>query len=151
MPTALDTLTPKQRKFVTAFLGEADRNASRAAKIAGYACAVAVSNRLLRNASIINAIRETDKKADNALILTVEQRKQKLSEIVSTGEDRDKIKAIDVLNKMEPVYINRHEMHFDGMDNEQLNTESAKVMQLDGWVCFPPDHPRVQEARELME
>ena len=144
-------LTAKQQKFISAYLADPDRKGTKAAELAGYGAPHVAATRLLRHAKVIAAIREATARADNAVILNVEQRKQKLSEIVEKGDDHNKIKAIDVLNKMEPVYINRTEMSFEGMDSAKLNAESAEIMKLEGWVCFPPNHPRVQEARELLE
>ncbi len=42
-------------------------------------------------------------------------------------------------------------MHFDGMDNEKLNEESAAVMRLDGWICISPDDPAHARIKEMLE
>lgn len=152
MPQALETtLTPKQRKFLSAYLADPERKGTKAAELAGYGSPHVAASRLLKHAKIIAAVREASAQSDNAIILSVEQRKTELSKIAQHGEDNNRIKAVDVLNKMESVYIERQHVTFDGMDNAKLNEESAQVMALDGWICFPPDHPRAKEARELLE
>lgn len=153
MPKALDTfsLNARQSKFVAALLLDPNRNGTKAAELAGYPNPAVTAHRLIRNSKIKAAIRAADKEATHALILSVEQRKEALSKIIESGEEHNKIKAIDVLNKMEPVYINRHEMHFDGMDNAKLNEESAEIMRQDGWICISPDDPAHTRIKEMLE
>jgi phage terminase small subunit len=152
MPTALDTtLTIKQRKFIAAYLGEADRNEKKAAEIAGYKMARRVAARLLQSAAIQECIAKADEKVDQRLIMSVEERKATLTKIAKNGEDKNAIKAIDVLNKMEPVYVQRVDMQFEGMDNAKLNEESAEAMRSDGWICISPDDPSHARHKELLE
>jgi phage terminase small subunit len=153
MPSVHETtLTIKQRKFLAAYLGEANRNAQESARIAGYKHPRAQANQILKNVAIQKRIEKADERVDQALIMTVEERKVRLTEIAQDGEDsRSAIKAIDVLNKMEPVYVQRHEMNFDGMDVKQLNEESAEAMRADGWICISPDDPAHARHKELLE
>ena len=152
MPRALESnLTKKQKLFVAAFLGEASGNAKRAAELAGYGAANAVATRLLKHAGISAAILEQTEKEDRREIMSVEARKKRLTEIAKSDDASNCIKAIDTLNKLDSLYINRTEVNFEGYDSAKLNAESAEIMKLEGWVCFPPNHPRVQEARELLE
>jgi phage terminase small subunit len=55
---SLADISPKQAVFVAAYLGEANRNASEAARIAGYAKPGQQSHRLLKNVEIQAAIEE---------------------------------------------------------------------------------------------
>jgi phage terminase small subunit len=144
-------LTIKERKFVAAYLGEAERNGCKAAEIAGYKYPDIQASRVLARVRIQQCIERADEKVDQRLIMSIEERKATLSKIAKEGEDRDKIKSVDVLNRMDSVYVDRQHVSFDGYDNEKLNEESAKILQTDGWICFPPDHPRAKEARELLE
>jgi len=152
MPKACEsTLTIKQRKFLAAYLGEANRNACESARIAGYKHPRAQSNQILKNLAIQQCIAKADEKVDQRLIMSVEQRKSRLTEIAQSDDSRNAIKAIDVLNKMEPVYINRQEIVFEGMDNAKLNEESAEIMRQSGWICISPDDPKHARVKEMLE
>lgn len=52
----MSTLTPKQQKFLEAYLGEANFNATAAARIAGYKSPHPEGSRLLRNATVAEAM-----------------------------------------------------------------------------------------------
>ena len=56
MPTR--ELTVKQHAFVSAYLGEANGNATEAARIAGYKQPMQQGNRLLRNVEVADRLRE---------------------------------------------------------------------------------------------
>ena len=153
MPTALDDilLNSRQRKFIAAFLLDPAKNGTKAAELAGYKNPSVAAHRLIRNDKIKRAIQEADKASNNALVLSVEQRKQALSEIIQSGEEHNRIKSIDVLNKMDSIYIERQHLSFDNMDNQQLNSESAEIMRIDGWICISPDDPSHARVKEMLE
>jgi phage terminase small subunit len=80
----------------------------------------AVASRLLKSPKICARLRELGEQTTSEAVLTIEQRKEKLSQIAieaSTGEKRDyqaAIKAIDALNKMDGAYILRQEVDVRG-------------------------------------
>lgn len=154
MPTALDKpLTPKQQRFAAAYMGEAKQNGSEAARIAGYKVPAQAATYLLTKPHIDKELRRLRQKTEDKTTLTRIKTLEILQEIATNDKESagDRIKALDVRNKMNAEYIQRVHLNFDGLDNEKLNEESAEVMQQDGWICFPPNHPRAKEALELME
>lgn len=130
-------LTLKQRRFVEAYLGECAGNGVESAKKAGYKGSYhslgkqAFDN--LKNTKIIKAIR--------ALELRGNQKKKKkrpfdrkrrleiLEEIAETGKHSDRVKALDVANKMDGLYVQRIEMtaHVRNMSDEQLIVEIQRL------------------------
>lgn len=121
-------ITAKQRKFVQAFLGEAQGNATKAAKLAGYGSPKQEGHRLT-NADqykhVQDEIAEQMQKRVEGAILTRQQRMQALSIIGLVAEKpSDKVKAIDVLNKMDGLYVQRHELTVKASPQE---TEEAVI------------------------
>jgi len=136
MPKALKPLTPKQQKFISAFIGPAVE-----------------ASRLIRNPRIQHELQLLRSKETAVNTLTRNKTLELLTEIATDPNQSasDRIKALDVRNKMNAEYLQRVNVNYEGMDAEQLDSECAEIMQGNGWVCFPPDHPRVKEARELLE
>lgn len=58
-------------------------------------------------------IEELQRRADNGCILTTEQRKQALADFYldDTKSDKDRLKAIDLLNRMSGDYIDKKEIN----------------------------------------
>ena len=128
-----DKLTEKQRRFVEAYLGEANGNATEAARLAGYSGtddSLAVSaSQLLRNTKVEAAIKE---RTDNdPLVLSRQQRLEYLTKLITNQEyeyttnkdgeiitrpaaTRDKLKALDILNKMGGDYIENKNIKVSG-------------------------------------
>lgn len=152
MGAAKDQLTQKQQRFIDAYLGEeAYLNGTKAAEIAGYSAPHVAASKMLRNGKVSKALDKERSKRNKANAATRQYKLERLRAIMEGEDDKLAMQAIDLDNKMNNEYIQRIQMNFDGMDNEKLNEESAQIMQQDGWVCFPPNHPRVKEARELLE
>lgn len=106
-------MTEKKRRFVDAFMGQAEGNATKAALLAGYSKSTAETQgtRLLADVEIC---RELDTRRDalkTAAIADAKERREVLTAILRSGnaEPRDRIRAIDVANKMDGVYIEKHE------------------------------------------
>jgi len=103
-------LSAMRRAFVVHY----DGNATEAAIKAGYSKKTAYSQgqRLLKNVEVARAIEEREKKRDTPLIMDREKRMETLSAIASNPDtaERDRIKSIDVLNKMDGVYLERVEV-----------------------------------------
>jgi len=98
-------LTPKEQRFVDAYLGKANGVATKAARQAGYRQtegALAVTgSRLLRKAKVRAAIQARQAKETKTSILTADERDQALSDIVRNkfADDKVRIRAIAELNK----------------------------------------------------
>lgn len=83
----------------------------------------------LANDSKVSArIAELQREASSAAIMTAVQRKEWLSQIIqsATEETRDKLRAVDILNKMDGEYIDKVQMQaevtnpFAGLSTEEL-------------------------------
>ena len=103
-------LTARQRAFVEAYNG----NATQAAIAAGYSARTAdkIGPRLVGKSSIASAIRARENARRNALIMNREERMIALTAIARNIEEatRDRIKAVEVLNKMTGEYLERVEI-----------------------------------------
>lgn len=103
-------LSERERRFVEAYIGKAEGNATNAAIAAGYKKENArqQASRLLTKANIKAAIDERTKRLETASIADAKERREILSRHArSAGNQMAAIKAVDVLNKMDGVYIER--------------------------------------------
>lgn len=129
-------LNERRRKFVLYYEG----NATEAAIKAGYSKKTAYSQgqRLLKNAEVQAAIKAKQAPKENRHILSIEQRKELLCEIASEGGS-DRTKALDILNKMEAVYIQKQEVtHSFGSQEEIIKTAIEELESL-GYKVIPPN------------
>jgi hypothetical protein len=77
---------------------------------------------------ILGRIQEIQKQATSETIMTVTQRKEWLSEIIKNDgeETKDRLKAVDILNKMDGEYTEKVEVNgqinnpFSGLTTEEL-------------------------------
>jgi len=105
-------LTEMQRRFVEAYLGEANGNGTQAAKIAGYSGdthgLTVAGHKNLRKANVRNAINERTK--DDGSIATREERQAFLTRVMRTehGKMPERLKATELLCKMHGDFIERH-------------------------------------------
>lgn len=113
----IDTkLTEKQLRFVEAFTGEAQGNATRAARLAGYGgneAALAVRGaELVRNRKVQEAIARATEAVRSRAIATREERQEFLTEMMRATElePKDRIKACEVLGKIQGDFVERHEV-----------------------------------------
>jgi phage terminase small subunit len=132
----MNKLTQKQDKFCLEYLK--DGNASRAYR-ESYSCSkmkeATVSNNaymLLKHSEVIARIDELRKEIAKPTILSIQERKELLTKIAqSVSYDKegnatysDARGAIDLLNKMEAVYINKSQTELSG------TVGIAKVIEL---------------------
>ena len=105
-------LRGRQEKFCLAYA--ACGNATEAALKAGYSKKTArtIGSENLTKVDIQKRIAELGKKATQKAFLTIEEKRRILQEIAQDPEARkdERMKAIDLDNKMEGVYINRTEL-----------------------------------------
>lgn len=109
---AVIAVNRKQEIFCEEFV--ISGNAAEAYKLAGYKASSAKSaansaSRLLENVGICNRIAELREKAEDEKILDAKQRRILLSDIAK-AKGQDAVRALDVLNKMDGLYINKVEV-----------------------------------------
>lgn len=105
-------MTDRQEKFCIEFVRCG--NATEAYKRAGYEvksdnAAAVNASKLLRNTKIQEHIAELREKATDAKILDAKQRRILLSEIAK-AKGQDAVRALDVLNKMDGIYIQKTQL-----------------------------------------
>lgn len=103
-------LSLKQSRFVDAYLGSANGNATQAARIVGYKCPGSMGQQLLKNYTIQLTIDQ--RQSSDPLILTREERQRILTKWVldESLSLRDRAKAMDLLCKTGGDYLIRHEV-----------------------------------------
>lgn len=119
-------LTSKQEKFVQGLIkGLSQRKAYIEAypKAANWKESTVDSkaSTLFANGKVLERYQELLKKTQDEAIMTSKERKKWLSDIVTSGEidvkgtkipvaAKDRLKAMDILNKMDSEYIEKHEV-----------------------------------------
>ena len=111
-------LNARQKSFCEFYV--ANGNATESAIKARYSekTARSIGQRLLTNADIKKYIKELREKTKNSRIMTAIERREFLTEVIKNGKEKiqDRLKALDILNKMDGEYIEK--MQLSG----QLNT-----------------------------
>lgn len=102
-------MNERQKKFAEYYAQSG--NAAESARSAGYSEKYAAQNagKLLKNTNISEYIKKLSKEIKDERILTVKDRQVILSELAKDdlNEPSDRIKAIDVLNKMSGEYLQK--------------------------------------------
>jgi len=107
-----DKLSVNQQKFIDnlAKTGNQTRSYMDAYNNDNENTSAGAASVLIRKPKINAAFQEKLKELEKLTVLTVEQRRLKLSEEAINGaKASDRIKAVDVLNKMEGIYIDKIE------------------------------------------
>ena len=119
-------MNERQKKFAEYYAQSG--NASWSAKQAGYADKFAGQNadKLLKNTKVAEYIRELSENARRGRILNVEERQEILSDIALNGNNQDRIRAIDTLNKMSGEYVTK----IEGNVNAEINNPSEELRKL---------------------
>lgn len=115
-------LSPKQEKFCIEYA--ACGNATQAAIAAGYPekSARSVGSENLAKPDIIDKIKEISSRKTTARIMTVDRRQERLTELAENSEDENVVvRAIETLNKMDGLYIQKHEV--------QVTRSLASILQ----------------------
>lgn len=123
-------LNTRQKKFCEYYV--ACGNATESAIKADYSkkTARSIGQRLLTNVDIKNYIKKLNEKTKTDRIMTAIERKEWLTEIMKNDENKlqDKLKAMDILNKMTGEYTEKVELSgeikagnpFNGLTTEEL-------------------------------
>ena len=121
-----EKLNIRQRKFAEYY--SQSGNTVQSAIKAGYSekYANALAYKLLENIRVSEYIKELTEKAKDKRILTAKDRQVMLSDIARNkySETNERIKAIDVLNKMTGEYMNKVEV------SGSLKAETSKLDEL---------------------
>lgn len=121
--TTSETLSPAQEKFCLEYRKHAG-NGTAAAIAAGYSerTAAQQATRLLKNVNILKHIKELADDAIRKQIIGLDKRALVLSKIAEddAADVQARIRAIDVLNKMDGVYVFKTEVKISGNVNVLL-------------------------------
>lgn len=105
---AKEKLTEKQRKFCLEYRKNGG-NATEAAKAVGYSekSASKIGSQLLEKTVVLAYIDKLVKDSERQSIMGLVERQETLTKIARNGKakDADRNKAIDILNKMDGVYV----------------------------------------------
>lgn len=105
---AKEKLTEQQRKFCLEYRKNGG-NATEAAKAVGYSekSAYKQGSLLLQKISVLNYIDKLVKDSERQSIMGLVERQETLTKIArnNKAKDADRNKAIDILNKMDGVYV----------------------------------------------
>lgn len=119
-------LTEKQRKFVEAYLGEAEGNATRAAELAGYKgdenTLSTVGSENIRKPKIRKAIRE---RVESDPLVADRKERQAFWTAVLRGEEgdatlKDRLTAAKMLGKSQGDFVERHEHEHTGPGDDPI-------------------------------
>lgn len=122
-------LTAKQLAFIDAYMGEANGNATEAARLAGYAGddnALGVRGHLLlRNDKVFEEI--TIRQREDPLVISRIERQRLLTEIATNGHEqtKDRLKAIDQLSKTGGDYV--HRVEHSGPGGKPIQSQGVGV------------------------
>ena len=125
------TVNERQKRFAEYYAQSG--NASLSAKKAGYSEKFINTNatKLLQNTTISEYIKELTEKEQDKRIMTARERRAVLSDIAREGNTQDRIRAIDVLNKMSGEYITKIEGNLSAEINnpfKDLTTEELRKL-----------------------
>lgn len=110
------TLTERERRFVECYMGEAAGNATKAARLAGYANSTAEkqASRLLGKVGVRRAIDERTK--SDPAVWTREQRQRFWTDVArgagrfAKASVRDRLKASELLGRSQADFVERHQL-----------------------------------------
>lgn len=125
-------MTPKQRRFIEAYTG----NATEAALQAGYSSKTAYSQgqRLLKNVEVQEEIRSREEERKNTLIAPREARQAFWTSIMQDPEEKttDRLRASELLGKSEGDFLERVAAQVDGLQPlaVEVNFVDARMERL---------------------
>lgn len=124
-------MNERQKRFAEYYAQSG--NASLSAKKAGYSEKFINTNatKLLQNTTISEYIKELTEKEQDKRIMTARERRAVLSDIAREGNNQDRIRAIDTLNKMTGEYITKIEGSISADVNnpfKDLTTEELRKL-----------------------
>lgn len=125
-------LNARQKAFCEFYV--ACGNATEAAKKAGYSETYSTTrtNVLLQNVEICRYIEELQKKAQSSRIMSAVERKEWLTRVLNDDEAKlnDKLKALDILNKMDGEYTEKVQLSGELNTNPFKNLTTEELRKL---------------------
>ena len=133
-------MTYKQELFIQEYIKTG--NTTSSAIKAGYSekTAKSIGQRLLTNVDIKKRIEELSQKIANNNIMTAKERQEYLTKLINIEDVKvsNKLKALDILNKMTSEYIQKLEVNGNVKTNDpfkNLTTEELKKIIFDNWIA----------------
>lgn len=109
-------------------------NATEAAKKAGYSETYSKNriHELLKNVGICGYVEELQKKAQSSRIMSAVERKEWLTKVLNDDEAKlnDKLKALDILNKMDGEYTEKVQLSGELNTNPFKNLTTEELRKL---------------------
>ena len=133
-------MTHRQELFIQEYIKTG--NATSSAIKAGYSkrTARSIGQRLLKNVDIKNYIDELSQKIACNSIMTAKEHQEFLTSLILNNDVKvsDKLKAVDLLNKMTGEYIQKVEVNGNVKTDDpfkNLTTEELKRIIFDNWAA----------------
>ena len=134
-------MTHRQELFIQEYIKTG--NATNSAIKAGYSerTAKSIGQRLLTFVDIKKRIEELSQKVANNNIMSAKERQEYLSKLINRDDVKvsDKLKALDILNKMTGEYIQKVEVNGElKTENDpfkNLTTDELRKIIFDNWVA----------------
>ncbi len=125
-------LNARQKSFCEFYV--ASGNATDAATKAGYSETYSKTrtNVLLQNVEICRYINELQEKAKSSRIMTAIERREFLTSMIKDGavKDTDRLKAVDILNKMDGEYTQKVEVNGNINSNPFSNLTTDELKEI---------------------
>lgn len=125
-------LNARQKVFCEYYV--ACGNATEAAIKAGYSETYSKTrtNVLLQNVEICRYINELQEKAKSSRIMTAIERREFLTSMIKDGavKDTDRLKAVDILNKMDGEYTQKVEVNGNINSNPFSNLTTDELKEI---------------------
>ena len=125
-------LNARQKAFCEYYV--ACGNATEAAMKAGYSETYSKTrtNVLLQNVEICRYINELQEKAKSSRIMTAIERREFLTSMIKDGavKDTDRLKALDILNKMDGEYTQKVEVNGNINSNPFSNLTTDELKEI---------------------
>ena len=132
-------MTYKQELFIQEYIKTG--NATSSAIKAGYSrkTARAIGQRLLTFVDIKKRIDELSQKIACNNIMTAKERQEYLTKLINSDDVKvsDKLKALDILNKMTGEYIQKVEVNGELKSDpfKNLTTDELRKIIFDNWIA----------------
>ena len=131
-------MTHRQELFIQEYIKTG--NATHSAITAGYSkkTAYSIGQRLLKNVDIKEAIDRLSKNIAINNIMTAKERQEFLTSLILNNDVKisDKLKALDILNKMTAEYIQKVEVNGELKTEDpfkNLTTDELRKIIFDNW------------------
>lgn len=124
-------LTQKQENFCLAYIktgnaSEAYRQCYNAGKMKS-ATITSKAYELMQNGNVTAMIEKLKARAESKAIITLEQRKELLSKFAWEEDAQNALKAVDLLNKMDGIYVQKQQVeHSGGTIQRIINVNPSK-------------------------